>query len=65
MELVNRGMYDMLTDASYNPARERLYLITKPYYALQLVYFYDKARPKPDVRTSADLKKYRVRHQRL
>lgn len=60
MELVNRGLYDMLTDASYNPARERLYLITKPYYALQLVYFYDKARPKPDVRTSVDLKKYRV-----
>jgi polar amino acid transport system substrate-binding protein len=60
VELVNRGLYDMLTDASYNPARERSYLITKPYYALQLVYFYDKARPKPDIRTSADLKKYRM-----
>jgi polar amino acid transport system substrate-binding protein len=60
LELVNRGLYDMLTDASYNPSRERSYLITKPYYALQLVYFYDKARPKPAIRTSADLKKYRV-----
>lgn len=60
LESTQRGLYDMMTDASYNEERARLYLVSRPYYAMTLVYFYDKERPRPEVRSSADLKKLRL-----
>jgi polar amino acid transport system substrate-binding protein len=60
MAEVENGTYDMMTDTSNNAERARTYLVTKPYYALHLVYFYDKARQKPLVQSAADLKKLRL-----
>ena len=60
MEFVKTGVYDMMTDVSTNENRDRDYLVSQPYYAMHLVYFYDKDRPKPDVQSAADLKKFRV-----
>jgi len=60
MDEVESGHYDMMTDTSNNAERAAAYLVSKPYYALHLVYFYDEARDKPLVRTAADLKKLRL-----
>ncbi|MES2118785.1 MAG: transporter substrate-binding domain-containing protein [Pseudomonadota bacterium] len=60
MESVRLGMHDMMTDIANNAERARTYLVSKPYYAQHLVYFYDTARPRPAVATSADLKKLRL-----
>jgi polar amino acid transport system substrate-binding protein len=59
-ESVRLGMHDMMTDIANNAERSRNYLVSKPYYAQHLVYFYDTARPRPAVDTSADLKKLRL-----
>jgi polar amino acid transport system substrate-binding protein len=59
-ESVRLGTHDMMTDVASNPERARSYLVTRPYYAQHLVYFYDMARPAPAVATSADLKKLRL-----
>ena len=60
MESVKSGVYDMMTDTSSNAEREQAYLVSKPYYALHLVYFYDKARSQPAVNRAEDLKKLRL-----
>ncbi|PHV05245.1 hypothetical protein CSQ96_21595 [Janthinobacterium sp. BJB412] len=60
LESVRLGGHDMLTDAASNAERERAYLVAKPYYAMHLAYFYDKARPHPPVRAAADLKLLRL-----
>lgn len=59
-ESVRLGMHDMMTDIANNAERAQTYLVSKPYYAQHLVYFYDTARPRPAVATSADLKKLRL-----
>lgn len=51
---VEAGTYDVFA-ASNNEERSKKYLVSKPYYALHLVYFYDKSRPKPPIQTSGDL----------
>ena len=56
MAMVDSGQYDMLLNASNNDERDRTFLVSKPYYALTLVYFYDTAKPQPDIRSPADLK---------
>lgn len=60
MELVQRGLYDMMTDASNSPERAQNFLVSKPYYTQQLVYFYDKERPRPAIHTAADMSKFRL-----
>jgi polar amino acid transport system substrate-binding protein len=54
-EVIN-GHYAMLLNASLNPERARDFLVTMPYYALTLVYFYDADRPRPTVNSAADLR---------
>ena len=60
MELTQRGIYDMMTDASNSAERAQNYLVSKPYYQQQLVYFYDKERPRPAIHAAADLNKVRL-----
>lgn len=60
MEAVDHGDYDMLLNAANNPERDRTYWVTKPYYALTPVYFYDQDRSKPKVAKAEDLKKLRL-----
>ena len=56
MAAVDEGQYAMLLNASLNDERARRFLITQPYYALTLVYFYDADHPKPVVNGAADLR---------
>ena len=60
LESARRGLYDMMTDVSTNDERAKIYLVSRPYYAMTLVYFYDKSRPKPPIHSAADLKKLRL-----
>jgi len=60
MESVKAGVYDMMTDTSSNAERELTYLVSKPYYAMHLIYFYDKSRSPPVVNRAADLKRLRL-----
>lgn len=60
LESVRLGMHDMVTDLASNPERARTYLVSKPYYAQHLVYFYDTSRRRPAVDTAPDLKKLRL-----
>jgi len=60
MESVKSGVYDMMTDTSSNEERSKTYLVSRPYYAVHLVYFFDRERPRPIVSRAADLKKYRL-----
>jgi polar amino acid transport system substrate-binding protein len=56
MAEVVSGHYAMLLNASLNDERARDYLVTQPYYALTLVYFYDADRPRPAINSAADLR---------
>ena len=53
--MVTIGKYLMLLNASENAERARDYLVSKPYYAAQGIYFYSASRPKPRIQTARDL----------
>jgi polar amino acid transport system substrate-binding protein len=59
MAEVNEGRYAMLLNASTNDERVKTFLVSKPYYALTLVYFYPADRPKPAVNNPADFRRLR------
>lgn len=54
------GKYDLLLNASFNAERNRSFLVTHAYYSLTPVYFYNKARPRPQIEKIKDLKKYKL-----
>ncbi|PRC91879.1 Bacterial extracellular solute-binding protein, family 3 [Solimicrobium silvestre] len=57
---VESGKYAMLLDASNSEERDRKFFVSRTYYEVHLVYFYDLSRPKPQINSVADLKKFRL-----
>ncbi|HTI16079.1 MAG TPA: transporter substrate-binding domain-containing protein [Trinickia sp.] len=56
MAEVQEGHYAMILNASNNEERARTFLVSRPYYTLTLVYFYDAQRPRPTVKSATDLR---------
>jgi polar amino acid transport system substrate-binding protein len=56
-EMVNKGEYSMLLNASINPERKRNYLISETYYKVKDVYFYSKPKRIPKIKNVNDLRK--------
>ncbi len=56
------GSYHIATSSAFNEERNKTYLMTRHYYSMTPSYFYSKNRyPNGlDIKTAADLQKYRV-----
>lgn len=57
---VANGRFDMLLNASTSAEREAVYWVSQPYYALSMVYFFDKSRPEPVIKSLEDLHRLRA-----
>lgn len=57
---VEQGNYAILLDAANDAGRQKKYLVSRPYYTLQDVFFYLKSRPIGKVESASDLRRLRV-----
>ena len=54
------GRYAMLLSAANNPERERVYLISKTYYAVHEIYFYAKDKPFPKLENVDNMRRLKI-----
>lgn len=60
LEDLRQGKYDMTLNAGFNSERNRNYLISRTFYSMTPVYFFDNSKKVPLLESAADLKKYKL-----